>query len=225
MTTPWRARARHSWREWGKPLLLLILGVGSFRSAVADWNDVPSGSMRPSILEGDRIFVNKLAYDLRLPFSHIVVATLGEPQCGDIVILASPENGQRLVKRVIGLPGDRIEMERGQLLVNGAPGHYEAIPESLETGERLSLREELAGRAYPIQWRPGGAGRRDFGVLVVPPGHYFVLGDNRDLSRDSRWFGFVPRRAVYGRAVAVVASVDPTRSYLPRWERFFDPLP
>src|SRR5512135_1934600 len=100
------ARLRHWWRKEIRPLLLLVLVVCSIRSSLADWNDVPTGSMNPTILEGDRIFVNKLAYDLKVPFTTWRLARWGGPARGDIVVFAAPEDGKRLVKRVIGLPGD-----------------------------------------------------------------------------------------------------------------------
>ena len=99
----WHHRGRVLWREWVKPLLLIGLVMFSFRSAVADWNDVPTGSMKPTILEGDRIFINKLAYDLKFPFTRWRLAQWKDPAWGDVVVLLSPEDGKRLVKRVVGL--------------------------------------------------------------------------------------------------------------------------
>ena len=109
------------WREWVRPMLVMGFVLGSFRSAVADWNDVPTGSMKPTILEGDRVFVNKLAYDLKVPFTSWRLARWSEPQRGQIVVFFSPHDERRLVKRVIGLPGDRIEMRNRLLYVNTVP--------------------------------------------------------------------------------------------------------
>src|SRR5512140_1756995 len=108
-TATFRTRAR----RWGKELrslLTLALVLFAIRSSLADWSDVPTGSMKPTILEGDRVYVNKLAYDLKVPFTTRHVAEWGNPQRGDIVVFFSPHDGQRLVKRVIGLPGDTIEL-------------------------------------------------------------------------------------------------------------------
>src|SRR5438094_8186949 len=103
------SRARHFWRKEICPLLMLGLVVCAIRSSLADWNDVPTGSMIPTILEGDRIFVNKLAYDLKVPFTTWHIAQWGDPKRGDIVVFYSPADGQRLVKRCVAVPGDVLE--------------------------------------------------------------------------------------------------------------------
>src|SRR5580765_3311532 len=103
-----------------KVFAIMLLVICSLRSALADWNDVPTGSMKPTIQEGDRVVVNKLAYDLKVPFTTIEVFKWSDPQRGDIVVLFSPVDGTRLVKRVIAVPGDRVAMLNNQLYVNGA---------------------------------------------------------------------------------------------------------
>src|SRR5512142_1530848 len=114
-----RSRARAWWKQEIRPLLIVALVVCSVRSSIADWNDVPSGSMKPSIIEGDRIFVNKLAYDLKVPFTTWHLAQWGNPQRGDIVVFYSPANGVRLVKRVVAVPGDTVELRNDKLIING----------------------------------------------------------------------------------------------------------
>src|SRR5207302_3032432 len=109
------------WRQWVKPFAIVLLVLFGVRSAVADWNDVPTGSMKPTILEGDRIFVNKLAYDLKVPFLGWRLARWGGPERGEVIVFASPADGTRLVKRVVGVPGDRIEVADNRLWVNGRP--------------------------------------------------------------------------------------------------------
>ena len=227
---PSKARAilGQIWREWAKPILVVVTVLSTFRSAVADWNDVPTGSMKPTILEGDRIFINKLAYDLRMPFVGWRLAELGEPGRGDVIIFPSPADGIRLVKRVVGLPGDEIALADDQLILNGKPVAYlpldAAIVGQVQAEERAAgqfAAEAIAGQTHPVMFTPARAGWRYFGPVVVPPGHYFVMGDNRDNSRDSRSFGFVPRDSIQGRATTVVLSLDPAKSYAPRWERFF----
>src|SRR5512146_1868347 len=107
-----RSRACQYWRTQIRPLLIVALIVFSIRSSLADWNDVPSGSMRPTILEGDRVFVDNLAYDLKFPFTRWHIAEWSDPQRGDIVVFFSPHDGKRLVKRVVGLPGDVVELRK-----------------------------------------------------------------------------------------------------------------
>ena len=192
--------------------------MGSFRSAVADWNVVPTGSMNPTIVEGDYIFVNKLAYGLRVPLTTWYVGRWSEPTRGDVVVFASPADGERLVKRVAALPGETVEMRDNQLLISGQPAAYApAVPGG-------PLLEQLGRQRHPVQFLSGRAARRTFGPVTVPPGQYFVLGDNRDNSADSRYFGFVPRDSITGRSSKVLLSLDP-QSYAPRWDRTFQPLP
>lgn len=219
------------WREWVRPLGATALVVFGLRSAVADWNHVPTGSMQPTILEGDRVLVNRLAYDLKVPFTTWHLAEWGGPATGDIVVFYSPENGQRLVKRVVGKPGDQVELRSNRLLINGMPVEYgpveerylQAIPDAERDRRELAM-ERLEGREHAVMGMPDRPAWRDFGPVLVPKGEYFMMGDSRDNSRDSRYFGSVPRRSVLGRATSVVASVDPSASYRPRWGRWFTRL-
>lgn len=219
----WREHAGRLWREWIRSIVVIVVVVVSFRAAVADWNDVPTGSMKPTILEGDRIVVNKLAYDLKLPFTRIRLLRWADPERGDIVVLFSPEDGTRLVKRVVGIPGDCLAMDHNRLVVNGRRVRYAASDEPPGTAPpgRVVSEEILAdGVEHPVMTTPGCAANRSFEPIVLAPGRYFVLGDNRDESLDSRHFGPVDRDAIVGRATAVAASVDPERHFLPRWNRF-----
>ena len=206
--------------------LLMILIVSSLRSALADWNDVPTGSMKPTIQEGDRVVVNKLAYDLKVPFTTIPVFKWADPQRGDIVVLFSPVDGTRLVKRVVALPGDRIELRDNQLLVNGQVARQSpiAILASDDFGSTYVLDEELSGRKHRMMVTPDIPAVRSFGPVVVPAGSYFVLGDNRDNSNDSRFIGFIERRKIVGEAVAVAFSLDRANYFVPRMNRFFEGL-
>jgi signal peptidase I len=220
------------WREWIKPFLMVLLVVGSLRSAVADWNDVPTGSMRPTILEGERIFVNKLAYDLKVPFTRVRVMEWGSPNRGDVVVLYSPSDGKRLVKRVVGLPGDELAMRGGRLYVNGSAAEYQPLANGDRDAlgldgepQELVVWETIDAKTHPVTWTPYQPAIRQFGPIRVPDDSFFVMGDNRDNSRDSRWFGFVDRDLIVGRALAVVVSLDPEHSYSPRWDRFFLGLP
>jgi len=217
-----RAAARHFWVEWMLPILVTVLVLGSFRSAIADWNDVPSGSMRPTVLEGERVFVNRAAYDLKVPFTTWRLARWSDPSRGDIVVLYSPHDGNRLLKRVVGVPGDRIEMKDNQLIVNGTPAVYEDT--GGPDGDSPVLRESVFDREHLVEVAPQGTAASTFGPVTVPPSSYLVMGDNRDNSFDSRFFGFVPRSEILGRATRIVASLDPERSFRPRFERFMKAL-
>jgi len=208
----------------GFGLLAVLLVTASFRSAVADWNDIPSGSMRPTLLEGDRIFVNKIAYDLKVPFTTWHLAEWDDPARGDVVIFFSPADGMRLVKRVVGLPGDVVVMRDNRLILNGQPVVYHAEGPIPDESTALLLTEQLPRHPHPVQVLPDRPSLRSFGPIFVPEGQYLMLGDNRDNSADSRYFGFVSRELIVGRVVAVVASLDPDRNYLPRSDRFLRPI-
>ena len=211
------------WREWLQPVALIAAVMLPFRSAIADWNVVPTGSMNPTIVEGDRIFINKLAYDLKIPFTTAHLAQWADPQRGDIVVFYAPDDGLRLVKRVIGLPGDVLELRDERLYINGVALSY--APLVGNNAATVYARELLGEHPHAVQIQPELRAMRSFGPVTVPPGSYFMMGDNRDNSRDSRYFGFVPRDQIVGRALAVVASFDPDRFYLPRTERFLKSLP
>lgn len=226
----WQDKMKWFWREWLRAILVILLIVGSLRSAVADWNDVPTGSMKPTILEGDRIFVNKLAYDLKVPFTRIRLARWAAPKRGDIVVFASPADGTRLVKRVVGLPGDTVALVNNRLLINGRPVEVEPLNAQLFPDfrpgplPRLLASERLDDTVHPMMVTKGVDARRSIATLQVPAESYFMLGDNRDESGDSRYFGCVPADAIVGRAVAVALSVDLERGLRPRWRRFFRSL-
>jgi signal peptidase I len=209
-------------------LLTFLLFFGLFRSAVADWNPVPTGSMRPTIQEGDVVLVDRTAYSLKVPLTDHVLARLGEPARGDIVVFRSPKDGERLVKRLVALPGDRVEMRDKQLRINGVAADYAPLgwaseqPADGVVVAALRLRETAGGPPHVVQWlRPeGGAGYDDFGPIVIPADHYLMLGDNRDNSADSRWFGLVPRDRLVGRAHHVLVAADIRDDWSPRFERF-----
>jgi signal peptidase I len=213
------------WRE-NRRFVVFLLMLGVFRTALADWIPIPSASMRPTLLEGDVVFVNRIAYDLKVPLTNVVALHLGTPQRGDIVTFASPQDGTRLIKRIAALPGDTIEMQGNHLVVNGKPIDYAPIGEVLEplgahrTVEAERVRETFGDRPHTIQWLPQVASRSSFGPLVVPPDHYWMLGDNRDDSADSRYFGFVPRERLIGRAERILVSADILQRWQPRFARF-----
>jgi signal peptidase I len=214
------------WLRDNRQVLVFLLLLGFFRTAVADWNPIPSGSMRPNLLEGDVVFVNRLAYDAKLPLTDVVVAHLGEPQRGDVVTFFSPQNDMRLIKRIAGVPGDTIEMRGKRLLVNGHRADYadeRLAPEPLGDGRSanaMHVEETLAGARHEIQWLSQHMPQDDFGPIVIPPNQFLMLGDNRDNSEDSRFFGLVPRERLIGRAVRILVSADIKGSWRPRFDRF-----
>lgn len=207
------------WREYRGFVLFIVLMI-IFRSALADWNVVPTGSMKPTILEGDRLLVNKTAYDLRIPLTHISIYKFADPKRGDIVIFDSKAADTRLVKRVIGLPGDTVEMRENRLIINGIEARYSDVEYAAdaifatESYDKMSHRIELAG----------GSRLSTFGPVQVPNGRYLVLGDSRDNSADSRVYGFIPRDEIVGNARTVVLSLDYDHYYIPRADRFLHVL-
>jgi signal peptidase I len=215
-----------AWREWLRPVALLLLIAAPLRSAVVDWNWVPTGSMKPTIMEGDLVLVNKLAYGLKVPFTTVHLARWADPERGDIAVFFSPDGGTRLVKRVIGLPGDTIELRDEVLFVNGAAQHYSAADAGPFRGEVFEDRspvvavERLGSCDHYVMALPGRSAMRSFGPRLVPPGQYFMMGDSRDNSRDSRFFGTVPRDQIVGRASAVIVSFNTSHYLLPRLGRF-----
>ncbi len=270
-----RDRLLKFWRDW-RGLLVFFAVMILFRSAVADWNQVPSGSMKPGILAGDRIVVDKLAWSLRVPFTTVRVAEWSHPARGDVVTFDNPVDGRLFIKRVVAVPGDRVEWNRNRLTINGeaaayaplAAGEVGALPIDDPVRHRF-YRESLLGttRVVMLDDRPGttdphdnamsrllgpatrnceryairaaGAGTlvtnaicrcaaagvcSTFPVFTVPAGKYWMMGDNRDNSSDSRVIGFVDRQSIYGRAHAVAFSVDTDNYYRPRFERFFTAL-
>ena len=206
--------------------LIMLLVISSLRSALADWNDVPTGSMKPTIEEGDRVVVNKLAYDLKIPFTTIEVAKWSDPKRGDIVVLFSPVDGTRLVKRVIAIPGDRIEMRENQLFVNGQAASWKSIGEAEdpEQGPSQVYEETLDGVTHKVMFTPSIPAKRWIESMVVPEGRYYVMGDNRDNSNDSRFIGLIERRRIVGKALAVAFSLDRAHWFVPRLGRFFTKL-
>ncbi len=226
-----RRQADRLWREWLRPILTVALLLFSFRSALADWNDVPSGSMMPTILEGDRVLVNRAAYDLKVPFTLLRVARWADPQRGDVVVLVSPVDGRRLVKRVVGVPGDLIEVRGERLFVNGQAATYAPLgrdeAEARDTGDlpsRALARETIAGRSRRVMVETTDGPGSDAGPLRVPPARYFLMGDHRDASYDSRFWGFAERRAILGRVEGIAVSLDWEHHLAPRWSRFFSRL-
>ena len=188
------------------PVILIVLLIRSF---LAEPFRIPSSSMMPTLLVGDLILVNKFSYGLRLPVLNTKFLELGDPARGDVVVFRYPDDPSKdYIKRIVGLPGDRIEFNNQRLVINGQPvptemlGSY--IPED-GSSEALGLMlgmEYLPGQEHRILRRMNRA-YPEQRVWQVPDGHYFVLGDNRDNSQDSRVWGFVPDDHLVGKAVFI----------------------
>jgi len=214
-------KAKKFW-EANHLFLIVIATMFIFRSAIADWNSVPTGSMLPTIVEGDRILVNKMAYDIRIPFTNVSLYELDNPKRGDIVIFDSHVSNERLVKRVVGLPGDWVEMRDNTLIINGQELNYQ---NKNEDGFTRDEKEDLFGVVHDIRVSTAFKGRLStFEPIQVPEDHYLVLGDNRDNSADSRVIGFIPRSEIVGRARTVVMSLNYDNYFIPRSDRFFHDL-
>lgn len=204
--------------EYSRSLFPVLLIVLVFRSFLFEPFKIPSGSMIPTLLVGDFIVVNKYAYGLRLPVLHTKVVPIGEPERGDVVVFRYPVDPKvNFIKRLVGLPGDTITYRDKQLFVNGqevvavAEGPYSSSRVKCSTPRPDAIRfsETLGDVTHDILIHEG-SGSRD-GQWQVPDGHYFVMGDNRDRSNDSREWGFVPEENLMGRAVGIWLNFDYTK--------------
>jgi signal peptidase I len=224
------AGARKFWGDWLRPFAIAAAIVAPFKSAIADWNWVPTGSMKPTILEGDLVMVNKLAYDLKVPFTLQRLSSWTDPERGEIVVFFSPQDGTRMVKRIIGVPGDTIEMRGNALTVNGKRLEYELADAAQFGGELyedsaplLAVEKSDANSRWMLTL-PSRLAPRSFAPVKVPDGHYFMMGDSRDNSLDSRVFGCVPREKIVGRTSRVLVSLDKHHYGVPRLTRTLSAL-
>jgi signal peptidase I len=188
--------------------------------------------MNPTILEGDRLLVDKHVYGVRIPWTLVRLTSGRDPMRGEIVVFDSPADGTSLVKRVIAVPGDVVSLDEQGLMVNGKRAHYSAGDEShLKTllSETIAmdpqvLRESGFGPTHDVLALPNRYARRVVAPLRVPEDMYFMMGDNRDNSEDSRFIGPVPRQLLIGRAHHIVVSADILGWWKPRFERIAAPI-
>ena len=201
--------------EYSRSLFPVLLLVLLFRSFLFEPFKIPSGSMIPTLLIGDFIVVNKYAYGLRLPVLNTKFVSLGEPRRGDVVVFRYPvDPSVNFIKRVIGLPGDSVTYRDKQLFINGeavenvGSGPYLSSDVKCSTprSDAVRIREDLGITRHDILVHESSPGRN--GQWVVPEGHYFMMGDNRDRSNDSREWGFVPEENLVGRAVGIWLNLD-----------------
>lgn len=204
------------------PVLLLVFSVRSF--AYEPYR-IPSGSMEPTLEIGDFIFVNKFVYGLRLPITNSLIVEVGSPKRGDVVVFQLPSDpSANFIKRMVGLPGDLVEYRGKRLYINDEPVQInEALPVDRESPYSILRAEEvLGGVTHDVHFIRGRNGRE--GSFQVPEGHYFVMGDNRDNSRDSRYqgVGFIPEERLVGRAELIWFNF--TFGSMPRWGRIGDQI-
>jgi len=204
--------------EYSRSLFPVLLIVLLFRSFLFEPFKIPSGSMIPTLLIGDFIVVNKFAYGLRLPVANIKFVPIGEPERGDVVVFRYPVDPKvNFIKRLVGLPGDTITYRNKELFVNGEKvqaaeqGRFTSSDVKCSTppSDARRLTETLGNVEHDILIH-GNSGSRD-GQWVVPESHFFVMGDNRDRSNDSREWGFVPEENLMGRAVGIWLNFDYTK--------------
>jgi len=201
--------------EYSRSFLPVLIFVLVIRSFIFEPFRIPTGSMKPTLLVGDFIFVKKYSYGLRLPVTETKIIETGQPERGDVMVFRLPSNPSvNYIKRVIGLPGDEVRYERQRLTINGVTmdlratsGTYEDVP---------IYEENLDGRLHATLIHDPGYSKKD-GVYVIPEGQYFVMGDNRDRSLDSRFIGTIPEKYLVGEAVRVWMHFVPWE--MPDWSR------
>lgn len=206
------------------PVFLIVLVVRSF---VVEPFRIPSGSMMPTLEIGDFILVNKFSYGIRLPILDKKIISVGEPQRGDVMVFRYPEDPSTpFIKRVVGLPGDRIGYYDKVLYINGEPAEQERIGTYTGVGRGSNMTgaservEHLASKEHAILIQPGYPSMPI--ETIVPPGNYFVLGDNRDNSRDSRYWGTVPDKYLIGKAFLIWMNWDWGAGI--DWKRIGEPI-
>lgn len=206
--------------EYAKSFFPVLAIVFVLRSFLVEPFQIPSASMDPTLIEGDFILVNKFAYGLRLPVSRTKVLNLGEPKRGDVMVFFPPHmNETYYIKRVIGLPGDEIRVVNNTLYINGKEASQELI-QALPPGnpQKEFLWEDVGGKRHLMAKNVTPSRYGNTRTIVVPAGHYFMMGDNRDNSLDSREWGFVPEKDIVGKAFAIWMHWDKLLS-LPSFER------
>jgi len=198
-SSPPRSRVRRIVREVAV-VAVFALVLMSARSSLADHYLVPTGSMQPTVEIDDRVLVNKVAYGLRVPFSHSYLARFDGPAAGDVVVLDAPDEDKVLLKRVVGVPGAQVEVRGGRVRIDGV------LAPVAQRGDELF--EQLGRADHGLRLTRGGG--PDWGPVTIPDGRYLVMGDNRGDSRDGRFFGLVKREAILGRALGVFWRSGPT---------------
>ncbi len=230
-----REQARAEWPayvEYARSFFPIFLVVFLLRAFVAEPFRIPSGSMMPTLLVGDFILVNKFAYGLRLPVTKTKIMDIDEPKRGDVVVFRYPVNPrQDYIKRLVGLPGDHIRYRNKTLYINGKPmrmrpvGPYQPVGSGARALGSFEAREDLGGVEHSVLINPlapdfnPGCTFMGYREIVVPEGHYLMMGDNRDDSNDGRCWGFVPEENLVGKAFLIWLSMDWKRPGVIAWRR------
>jgi signal peptidase I len=204
-------RKKPLWREYLEAIVIALFLALFIRAFVVQAFSIPSGSMLETLQIGDYLLVNKFAYGIRNPFTNQVMINLGEPQRGDIVVFIYPKDPTKdFIKRVVGLAGDKIQIVNKKLYIND---------KLIETPQAIFKDYHIIDQNdHWITANSEGSRRDNFGPITVPPGQVFVMGDNRDHSYDSRFWGFVPLDNVRGKAWIIYFSLD-NKKLWPRWDR------
>lgn len=200
----------------------VILAILAFKSSFAAMYQVPTGSMIPTILPGDRLASNQLTFGLRIPFTDHALTTQTGPRRGDIVFFPSPvEPDTMLVKRVVAVAGDRLEVRNGRLILNGRAVPLKSLGNTPEGYELYSEFLASETQSHYVQFNDRFPHLRNVPEFEIPAGHFFPMGDNRDNSADGRAFGPVPITALKGRAFGIAFSLDTSTFPFFRTHRFF----
>jgi signal peptidase I len=225
MAEPQQKKHKSFYKEWIEPFLIAAVVALFIRQFVVEAFKIPSGSMIPTLDIGDHLLVNKFIYGPRIPFTDIRIFTWKEPKRGEIIVFKYPENeSKNFIKRVIGLPGDKIDIKKGILFINDqavpvvAQGVFKEQGQGSSYYEKPRLFVEQLGTVkHDILYLHDQSGY-DFGPRLVPADSVFVMGDNRDNSQDSRFWGFVKHEKILGRALIIYWSWDGDDRWV-RWER------
>lgn len=223
-----------------KSILIIIAVIFAFRSTILNWYVIPSASLLPTLKIGDHVVVNKLSYGVMLPFMQTRILSWGQPQRGDIVVFQGPEseNQLTLIKRVVGVPGDKVTFTNGILTINGILARQELQTDRSpldnlgagETGDNYNLYSEAGFSKYPhfiLKRKWNSITDSETQTWVVPENKLLLIGDNRDNSADGRYWGFMDQNRIYGRAFMISYSTyDKPGSFLPsfRSDRWFQEI-
>ena len=201
--------------DWTKSIFVALVLFLLIRTFVVEAFQIPTASMENTLLVGDFLLVNKMVYGAEIPGTDVGLPGFGAPSRGDVVVFEPPRSAAQpprtnYVKRIIGLPGDTLRMRHGRLFLNRLPLREPYLKPASTLPDASSVRfawqrRFLTGPGHPSRYAPT---RNTWGPLVVPSEHYFVMGDNRSNSEDSRYWGFVPRDAIKGRPMLVYYSYD-----------------